>query len=66
MRVTRESDFEVTFRLKLKTWKRAIHISQKKTKTLIQEDICTPMFIQHYLQLQREGSNLGVHQQING
>ena len=31
-------------------------------ETIIQKDICTPMFTQHYLQWPGHGSNLDVHQ----
>ena len=33
---------------------------------LIRKDTCTPMFIEDYLRLPRHGSNLSVHQQMNG
>ena len=42
------------------------YISRKETKTLIQNDTCTPVFIAAYLQLPRYGNNLSVHQQMNG
>ena len=41
-----------------------LSIYLKKTKTLIRKETRTPM--QHYLQLSRYGSNLSVHQQMNG
>ena len=38
----------------------------KKTKTLIQKDICTPVFIVALLSLAKIWNNLSVHQWING
>ena len=35
-------------------------------KNMVQKDICTPMFIAAVLRLSRYGSNLSVHQQMNG
>ena len=45
-----------------------IHLKKKKKKQnppLIQKDMCTPMFIAA-LYLSSYGSNLGVHQEMNG
>ena len=39
-----------------------LSIFPKKTRTLIQKDICNPMFIEHYLQQPRYGSNPSSHQ----
>ena len=35
-------------------------------KTFIEKDTCTPVSEQHYSQKPRHGSNLNVHQQMNG
>ena len=41
-----------------------LNIYLKKTKTLLQKDIYTPIFIAALLQQLRYGSNLDVHQQL--
>ena len=38
----------------------------KKMKTLIGKDICTPIFIATLFKYTGYGSNISVHQQING
>ena len=38
----------------------------EENKTVTQEDICTPMFIEHYTQKPRCESNPSVCQQMNG
>ena len=37
-----------------------------RTKTTIQKNTCTPMFIAHYSKQPRHRNNLNVHQYING
>ena len=39
---------------------------QKKSKTLIQKDICTPLFIVALIQQPRQGNKPSAHQQTNG
>ena len=41
-------------------------ICTKEPKSLIQMNISTPMFLQHYLQSPRFGISPGVHQQMSG